>query len=119
MFVPRALRLKGVREPPRLKAPQAAPGSHANDGGHDSEYALVAAMEKTSTTSPAAQQDAIEPIAPKKGPRFTTGPITPEYLAQLAAGMELIFTDYAHQEHARVKWLQDHYRTVDGDEKCT
>jgi len=54
-----------------------------------------------------------------RGPRFTTRPVTPEYVAQLAAGIELIFTDYAHQEERRAEWLQKRYRRVDGEEKCT
>ena len=43
----------------------------------------------------------------------------PEYIAQRAAGIELIFTDYAHQEQERLKWLQDRYRVVDGEENCS
>jgi hypothetical protein len=31
----------------------------------------------------------------------------------------LIFTDYAHQEEERAKWLRHHYRTIDGQDKCT
>lgn len=78
----------------------------------------MAAMEKTTTSSPAPQALSPEPTAAPKGPRFTTKPITTEYIAQLAAGIELIFTDYAHQEQERAEWLKKHYRTVDGKEKC-
>ncbi|KAF3048218.1 hypothetical protein E8E12_011313 [Didymella heteroderae] len=49
--------------------------------------------------SPSPRQDvASNAQAPSRGPRFTTKPVTPEYISQLAAGIELIFTDYAHQE---------------------
>lgn len=116
MFVPRALRLKGVREKPRPK-PAKAPSKAPAEG--DQDDALVEAMQKTSTSSPTYQPEQIESKATKPGPRFTTKPVTPEYVGQLAAGIELIFTDYAHQEEERAKWLQDRYRTVDGEEKCT
>jgi hypothetical protein len=116
MFVPRALRLKGVREKPQPK-PSKAQEAPASEVYHDD--ALVEAMQRTSTSSPDRQLDQIDAKAIKHGPRFTMKPVTPEYIAQLAAGMELICTDYAHHEEKRAKWLQDHYRTVDGEEKCT
>ena len=76
-------------------------------------------MDETSVNSPAPQQDtASDTAAPTRGPRFTTKPVTPEYIAQLAAGIELIFTDYAHQEKERSRWLRDRYRTVDDEENC-
>ncbi|KAI0585858.1 hypothetical protein TUN199_04762 [Pyrenophora tritici-repentis] len=117
MFVPRALRLKGVHEksrPKTIKSPSKDPADIA-EADHDD--ALVKAMQKTSTSSPPPQVDSIDPKQPKAGPRYTTKQVTPEYLAQLAAGIELIFTDYAHQEEQRAKWLHDHYRTVDGEDK--
>jgi len=118
MFVPRALRLKGVHEKPRpknIKQPSEAPADNT-EADHDD--ALVKAMQKTSTSSPPPQVNSIDSKETKSGPRFTTKQVTPEYVAQLAAGIELIFTDYAHQEEQRAKWLQDHYRTVDGEDKC-
>lgn len=119
MFVPRALRLKGVRERQRPKAAKAQAEPPADRMDICNQDALVEAMERTrtSTASPAPRHE-IDPKATNRGPRFTSKPVTPEYLAQLAAGIELIFTDYAHQEETRTKWLQSHYRTVDGDEKC-
>ncbi|RYN91051.1 hypothetical protein AA0119_g10791 [Alternaria tenuissima] len=110
MFVPRALRLKGVREKPRPRPARAPAESDGDD-------ALVEAMQKTSTNSPTYQPEQIEAKAAKPGSRFTTKPVTPEYIGQLAAGIELIFTDCAHQEEERAKWLQDHYRKVDGEDK--
>ncbi|KAI4625432.1 hypothetical protein J4E80_002563 [Alternaria sp. BMP 0032] len=114
MFIPRALRLKGVREKPRPK-PAQAPSKAPAEG--DQDDALVEAMQKTRTSSPTDQPEQTDLKATKPGPRFTTKPVTPEYIGQLAAGIELIFTDYAHQEEQRAKWLQDHYRTVDGEDK--
>jgi hypothetical protein len=116
MFVPRALRLKGVKEKPRPKTTKAPSAPAASKGDHDDE--LVEAMQNTSTKSPTYQPEQTDPKAIKRGPRFTTKPITPEYIAQLAAGIELIFSDYAHQEEGRAKGLRDHYRTVDEEENC-
>lgn len=121
MFVPRALRLKGVREPQRPKAANATVRPRIDSGPKDprnQDDALVYAMQKTSTTSPAPEPEQTHPKM-IKGPRFTTKPVTPEYIAQLAAGIDLIFTDYAHQEEGRNTWLRSHYRTLNCEEKCT
>jgi hypothetical protein len=115
MFVPRALRLKGVREtrkPPRPKPPPAESESSEDD-------TLVDAMQGISTNSPTPQQEHVDPKVVTRGPKFTVKQITPEYLAQLVAGVELIFSDYAHHEQLRAGWLQQRYRTVDGEDKCT
>ncbi|OAL49910.1 hypothetical protein IQ07DRAFT_680297 [Pyrenochaeta sp. DS3sAY3a] len=126
MFIPRSLRLKGVREAPRSKAAPdiaeappdvaEAPPDPLDTVNQDTvkQDALVEATKKTSTESPAPQTDV---PAKKRGPRFTVKPITPEYLSQLTCGMELIFSDYAHHEKSRLRWLQEHYRTEDGDDK--
>ena len=115
MFVPRALRLKGVREKPRSNTSQLP----ANNAEPDQDEALVKAMQNTSTNSPTPQpEEHVDQKTTKSGPRFTTKPVTPEYVAQLAAGIELIFTDYAHQEEERAKWLRERYRTIDGEENC-
>ena len=119
MFVPRALRLKGVRELERPKTAKASPELQPDGTDTGSEDAFAEAMEKTRTTSPTPQPEHIDPKASNPGPRFTTKPITPEYIAQVASGIRLIFTDYAHQEKQRSKWLGDRYRTVDGMDKCT
>ncbi|KAF2689354.1 hypothetical protein K458DRAFT_384005 [Lentithecium fluviatile CBS 122367] len=116
MFVPRALRLKGVKESQKSKKEQ--PAQVAAQGAEiSSEDALVTAMQQTSTTSPATLNEQVDPKSVTRGPRFTTTPITPEYIAQLTAGIELIFTDYAHQNLASAKWLRERYRTVNGEEK--
>lgn len=111
MFVPRALRLKGVQEKQKQR-PQPSKAPNKDDE-------LVDAMQGISTTSPEPQNNRIDQKAFTRGPKFTVAPITPEYIAQLAAGIELIFSDYAHQEEVRSQWLQDRYRKVDGEEKCT
>ena len=112
MFVPRAVRLKGVKETQRPKLPKSQAKPPPSKDETNSKDALVEAMGETSMNSPAPQQDTT------RGPRFTSKPVTPDYIAQLAAGIELIFTDYAHQEEERSKWLKDHYRVVDGEENC-
>ncbi|CAO2651245.1 Nn.00g095420.m01.CDS01 [Neocucurbitaria sp. VM-36] len=117
MFVPRALRLKGVREHQRPQALKAVAQPPTDRMEICTEDALVEAMEKTSTTSPAQQLEHIDSRPVNRGPRFTSKPVTPEYLAQLSAGTELIFTDYAHQEETRAKWLQTHYRIVDEQDR--
>ncbi|KAF2624153.1 hypothetical protein BU25DRAFT_162395 [Macroventuria anomochaeta] len=116
MFVPRAVRLKGVKESqrPKISKPQTIPQSRKDETNR--KDALVEAMGETSMNSPAPPHDtASDAAAPTRGPRFTTKPVTPEYVAQLAAGIELIFTDYAHQEEERSRWLKDRYRVVDGE----
>ena len=116
MFVPRALRLKGVKEPPRPKPSKPPPASRPEVPKDD---ALVDAMEGVSTDSPASQPEPSDPGVVTRGPRFTVKQITPQYIAQLAAGIDLIFSDYAHQEEGRSQWLKQRYRTVDGEERCT
>jgi hypothetical protein len=115
MFVPRALRLKGVKEPPRPKSSKPPPVAKSEASKDD---ALVDAMEGISTNSPASQDEQIDPAVITRGPRFTTKPVTPEYTAQLAAGIDLIFSDYAHHDEERSKWLEHRYRTVDGEDHC-
>ncbi|KAF2131186.1 hypothetical protein P153DRAFT_288057 [Dothidotthia symphoricarpi CBS 119687] len=119
MFVPRAVRLKGVRE--QRPKPPATPSLKppAENTRASSEDVLVEAMRRTRTTtySPAPQQEVKDSTASKRGPRFTVKPVTPEYIAQLAAGIELIFTDYAHQEEKRQQWLEERHRVVDGEQK--
>jgi hypothetical protein len=116
MFVPRALRLKGVKEQPWPKPSKPPPAEKSKASNDD---ALVDAMEGISTNSPVSQQDQTDPQVVTRGPRFTVKPITPEYLAQVVAGVELIFSDYAQHEELRATWLQQRYRTVEGEGKCT
>lgn len=123
MFVPRAVRLKGVQEQrPKSAKPQATPSLKPPTGNDraSSEDVLVEAMRKTRTTtkSPAPQPEAKDNTTRTRGPRFIVKPVTPEYVAQLAAGVELIFTDYAHQEEKRQQWLEERYRVVDGESGC-
>ncbi|KAH7075478.1 hypothetical protein BKA63DRAFT_412705 [Paraphoma chrysanthemicola] len=114
MFVPRALRLKGIREPQRPKLVKPAPAAEVEVSKDD---ALVDAMQGISTSSPEPRKEPIGTKEITRGPRFTVKPVTPEYLAQLVAGIELILSDYAHQEDSRAAWLQQRYRTVDMEDK--
>jgi hypothetical protein len=98
MFVPRALRLKGVKEANKTSKPAAE--NRSKPAGDDD--VVTAAIQKASV----------------RGPKSTPVDVMPEYLAQLAAGIELIFTDYAHQHAESAKWLQEFYRTVDGKDQC-
>lgn len=120
MFVPRAVRLKGVKEAQRPKVAKPPANQQTSKVETNSKDALVQAMGETSMNSPAPHQDTpSDATAPTRGPRFVSRPITAEYVAQLAAGIELIFTDYAHQEEERSKWMQDRYREVDGEQNCS
>lgn len=119
MFVPRAVRLKSVKGASRQKAANLAENKEGSKDGASSKETIDTAMGETSADSPLAQHKiATNTAAPTRGPRFTTNPVNPEYLAQLAAGIELIFTDYAIQEEERSQWLRDRYRVVDGEAKC-
>lgn len=119
MFVPRAVRLKGVKEPPRPRLLKPSAKSQTSKDDTNSRAGLVEATGDASMDSPPPQRDvASDAPAPSRGPRFTTKPVTPEYISQLAAGIELIFTDYAHQEEERSRWLKNRCRVVDGDENC-
>lgn len=119
MFVPRAVRLKGVKEPPRPRLSKPPAESQISKDDTNSRDGLVEAMGDASMDSPTPQQGvASDAPVPSRGPRFTTKPVTPEYISQLAAGIELIFTDYAHQEEDRSRWLKNRYRLVDGDANC-
>jgi hypothetical protein len=115
MFVPRAVRLNGVREPQR---PDKTDAVAKDPTGNVTTTAEDTHDENLPEEKIKPQNDSTE-ASPKSGEkRFTTAPVTPVYLAQVAIGVELIFSDYAHHDEVRSKWLSDHYRTVDGDEKC-
>jgi hypothetical protein len=101
MFVPRAVRLKGVKEPPRPRLSKPPAESQISKDDTNSRDGLVEAMGDASMDSPTPQQG-----------------VASEYISQLAAGIELIFTDYAHQEEDRSRWLKNRYRLVDGDANC-
>ena len=94
-FIPRALRLKGIKESQTRKSKQVEPLPTPD---------LVGA-------APAPQQDC-------RVSQIDSAPAKQGYIAQLAAGVDLIFTDYAHQAPDSAKWLGDRYRTVDSEEKC-
>lgn len=119
MFIPRALRLKSVKEAQKRKPHKTAAASRPD------EDALEQAIPKTNTDAVAAstttsyqekQNDKRLDAKSSKSPHST---VSAEYLAQLAAGVELIFTDYAHQDTESAQWLQYRYRTIDAGEKCT
>ncbi|KAJ4356199.1 uncharacterized protein N0V89_004229 [Didymosphaeria variabile] len=119
MFVPRSLRLKGVKETQKRKIGQPQSSGAAQVSSED---ALVQAMQRTSTDSVApspeaqAEEHGDKPTVLKSSKPATTA-ASLEYLAQVVAGIELIFTDYAHQDKDGAKWLQERHRTVDGEEE--
>jgi hypothetical protein len=107
MFVPRALRLKGVKEQERPQkerpakkrriATDASEVTETDDSNTKASDASVKRPEETRSTAPA---------------------VKPDYLAQLVSGVELLFTDYAHQDPDGAEWLLRHYRDVEGQPKC-
>lgn len=114
MFVPRSLRLKGVKEPPKKEPEQRGEASTSSNA--NVETPNVATQINSTFLQPGDQTKGPENTT--KGPKFTIPLATPEYLAQLAAGVELIFTDYAHQHPEHANWLRERYRTVEGEENC-
>jgi hypothetical protein len=73
-------------------------------------------MEDAPNPLPASKRPDIAPGLP--GSRFAALPITPEFLAQLTTGMEMIFSDYSHQNGSSAEWLKARHRTVDGEQNC-
>jgi hypothetical protein len=109
MFVPRALRLKGVKEPKKAQKepPAEIPNAETSTTNENETIPAPLQPEQSKTTS-----------KPKSGNRFTNAPVTSEYLQQLVCGVELIFTDHAHQDNHGIAWLEKHYRNVDGESNC-
>jgi hypothetical protein len=103
MFVPRALRLKGIKEKTK---PRGEPPTKK-----------VRTDDKTKTSQSIVDSSG-NGTKPQSGPRFVTRPVTPEYLGFLVDGMELMFSDYAHQDKKQAGWLQEHYRDVEDKGKC-
>ena len=114
MFVPRALRLKGIKEPQKARKPLTEPPPQEADVEN-----VTAALKKTSTSHVSLQPERIDPMKAFSGPRFTAPMVDEDYLAKLLCGIELLFTDYAHQHEDGKRWLEKHYRVVDDAEKCT
>lgn len=119
MFVPRALRLKGINEA-RTQKParkRQADTSIANTTAGEN-YLPKETTPTISPSSPAKEQDRFDQKVISRGPSFASTPVTPDYIAQLAAGVELIFTDYALQYPESSTWLRERYRTVGGEKYC-
>jgi hypothetical protein len=112
MFVPRALRLKGVREP------QKAPKARTEPSQEAVIEDVTATLRKTSTSDTSPQAKQINSTKACSGPRFTAPKVDEDYLDKLLCGIELLFTDYAHQHEDGKRWLEKHYRVV-GEGKCT
>ena len=55
---------------------------------------------------------------PTKRPRIQSLDIDDEYLEQLVCGIELVFTDYAHQDDEGRAWLKKYGRILHGDSGC-
>jgi len=58
-----------------------------------------------------------EPAKPR-GPRFAVPEITNEYLERVVRGLELVFSDWAHQHEEHGKALKKYSRAVNGEENC-
>lgn len=115
MFVPRALRLKGIKEIKKKPVPDQTKTASAT-GSSLRERAEQASQEpnEVPATTLSKLQELVSETKPavSANSNLTTLPITAEYLGQLVAGIELLFTDYAHQAKDSAAWLQKHYRTI-------
>ena len=69
---------------------------------------------------PLANPDSItrENEPPTKRPRIQSLDIDDEYLEQLVCGIELVFTDYAHQDDEGRAWLKKYGRILHGNSGC-
>lgn len=113
MFIPRALRLKGVKERPKETT--------SASGERPAKKARIkispGAIDEANTSRELDQQEQND-TRPARGPTFTTPQVTHEFLGWLVAGMEMIFSDYAYQAEEGAAWLEKHYREVDREGKC-
>lgn len=111
MFVPRTLRLKGVKEPQKPPKEPPAKKRRTEDNALESGKIAPAVVFKE-------EQNNANPKT-TKGSNLITPATNPEYLGQLVCGIELVFTDYAQQDKESSSWLVSHYREVDGRGNCT
>lgn len=113
MFVPRAVRLKGVREPDRTKIERPRKKARVQSELDDS------ASIKIPDAAPASTEKEVDTNVTKSVDKVASHKSTsPEYLGKLLSGVELLFTDYAHQDKAGADWLKGHYRDVEGESNC-
>ncbi|KAH7122296.1 hypothetical protein B0J11DRAFT_507295 [Dendryphion nanum] len=108
MFLPRALRLKGIKPAETHSAGQATKSACDEPAPQPQQDKIQADPE------PVRINDTSKTISTSSKPLSATK-ITPEYLGQVLSGVELLFSDYAHQEPEAAKWLQNHYRVVNGE----
>lgn len=113
MFVPRAVRLKGIKEPQKASKTRAEPPKQEAD-----IEGVTAALKITSTFHTSPQPEHIDSQKAFTGPRFTAPKVDEDYLEKLLCGIQLLFTDYAHQCEDGKRWLETHYRVVDGEDQC-
>jgi hypothetical protein len=111
MFVPRAVRLKGMREADRNKSERPTKRVRIENGPEQLKTSDAAAR----STPQEADINLNRPVNKESAPKTAT----PEYLGKLVCGIELLFTDYAHQDKASADWLKSHYREVEGESGCT
>ncbi|ORY00375.1 hypothetical protein BCR34DRAFT_606275 [Clohesyomyces aquaticus] len=131
-FVPRALRLKGVREPanpPRKRPPpkvrscpedrlctfveqnEVTSSAAPPTSDEDQQSLALAFRDKTTEADTSNSQDQIRPRSDTAhGSKHTEASVTEDYLAQIVCGVDLLFTDYAIQSRKGSKWLKDHYQ---------
>ena len=74
------------------------------------------ATDQYPLANPASTTRESEP--PTKRPRIQSLDIDDEYLEQLVCGIELVFTDYAHQDDEGRAWLNKYGRMLHGDGGC-
>lgn len=102
MFVPRALRLRGVKE------------AKKDDGEPPAKKRRIAPLATKNPNTGNATTSAKQSKRGSMEPSTTSSSFNAEYLGFLTAGVELIFTDYAMQSEEGDAWLRKHYRNLDG-----
>ena len=105
MFVPRVLRLKRPHESPEC----------GHNGTHVPMERLADGPEKD--VDRAAGFDNATRIHAQDAQLSASG-MSSDYLAQVAVGIELLFTDFALQDEKNAAWLASLYRVVEGEMNC-
>ena len=114
MFIPRAVRLKNTTSTGRKSTAHTKPtNKNARNPGLESG-AASSGIDSKHAPPVDDHKDTNPTIA--KSPSLPT--LKLDYVGQLLHGVELIFTDYAHQDPSGANWLETHYRVIDGEERC-
>ncbi|PSN69039.1 hypothetical protein BS50DRAFT_675278 [Corynespora cassiicola Philippines] len=102
MFVPRVLRLKRPHESPECDHNGTHVPMERPADGPEKDVVRVAGFDNATRIH---AQDA----------QLSASGMSSDYLAQVAVGIELLFTDFALQDEKNAAWLASLYRVVEGE----